>query len=550
MKEKYIKDNLKYAVIFLLLMAVSVSCDDLVDEVPISEIAPTNFWRDNDDAQAGVIAIYDAMQTAYREDHLLWGELRSDNHDRGSESASATSVEIVTNNVTEGDPAATRWDVMYTMVNRANLAIDRIPQISGADQSLLGEALALRSYAYFTMVKVWGAVPLFTEPTEVAGPDLFKSRTDASTIMETIVVPDLLRAKELVASPSRPFRWSTASLLAYEAEVHMWMNDPASAKTALDEMIALGAHSLVDNIPDWEGLFYNNNDSEGPFLGLDGQFEDERGKLQVGSELIFSIFYDQLDPQQANGNFRGNRSGYSALLFAGLPGYYISGELELKWRDRFPIDSLGWVTKYPDSEPPLERVVFEEDDEGNVNEFLRPIYGDFRYYASIEDGVDVNPDETNADDEQVFEQRVAKWHKTNYNANFDDTDIVLYRYAGQLLLLAEAENRLGNTERALELVNEVREARLLPDASEEEFGDSVEERESYILDERQFELLGEGKRVWDLIRTDRFVETMNDAYLNRGESLIDETKILLPIFFEHFQENPNLGQQNPGYGAN
>jgi hypothetical protein len=548
MNKKFIKNSLKYGIVFLLLTSLMVSCDDLVDENPISEIGPSNFWRNNNDAEAGVIAIYDAMQTAYREHHLFWGELRSDNHDRGSESASSTDVEIVTNNVTEGDARATRWNRMYNMVNRANLAINRIPKISGADESLLGEALALRAYAYFSMIKVWGDVPLFTEPTELAGPDLFKPRTDANTIMQTIIIPDLLRAKDLVASTKDSFRWSQSSLLAFQAEVYMWIKDYPKAKTALDDLIALGEFSLETTVVGWEEMFYNNNDGRGPFLGLNGLNEDERGKIQDGSELIFSIFYDQLDPRGSNGDSRGNRSGYSALLFAGLPGYYISSELELKWRDRFPIDSLGWVTKYPSFDPPLKRVVIVEDGQGGTITTEVPIYGDFRYYVSIEDGVDINTGDGTV--EEIFNQRVAKWHKSNYDSNFDDTDIVLYRYAGQLLLLAEAENQLGNTDRALELVNEVRAARLLPLVSLAEFGATMDAREDYILDERQLELLGEGKRVWDLMRTDKFIDTMNEAYFNRDETLIDDTKKLLPIFFEHFQENPNLGNQNPGYGAN
>lgn len=547
MNIKFIKNNLKYGIVFLLLTNLMVSCDDLVDENPISEIAPDNFWRNNDDAQAGVFAIYDAMQSAYNEENLLWSEFRADSWQIGSESASADRIEIVTNNVTEGSPSATRWAQMYNMVNRANLAIDRIPQISGADQSLLGEALALRAYAYFTMIKVWGDVPLFTEPTEVASEELFKSRTDANTIMQTIVLPDLLRAQELVASPAAEYRWSSASLYAFQADVYMWMKDYANAKIALDNLIALGEHSLVNTVLDWENLFYNNNLSEGPFLNLFGEFEEERGKKQEGPELIFSIFYDQLDPRGANGDGRGNRSGYHALMFAGLPAFYASKELELKWRERFPIDSLGWVTKYPGFEPPLSRTVITEDPvTGDIISTIETVYGDFRYYASLEDGIDITPDGV----DEVFDRRGAKWQKTNYTANFDDTDIVLYRYAGQLLLLAEAENQLGNTDRALELVNDVREARLLPLVTEAEFGATKEARENYILDERQFELFGESKRVWDLIRTDKFVETINEAYLDRGYDLIDETNILLPIYFEHFQENPNLGEQNPGYGAN
>jgi len=124
---------------------------------------------------------------------------------------------------------------------------------------------------------------------------------------------------------------------------------------------------------------------------------------------------------------------------------------------------------------------------------------------------------------------------------------VIYRYAGILLLLANAENQLGNTDRALELVNEVRTARLLPNVTVAEFGATIDERENYILDERQLELLGEGKRWWDLRRTNKVFELLNprlDTIPNTAP--ITEESILFPIFIDHLIENPLL-EQNPGY---
>jgi hypothetical protein len=117
-----------------------------------------------------------------------------------------------------------------------------------------------------------------------------------------------------------------------------------------------------------------------------------------------------------------------------------------------------------------------------------------------------------------------------------------------ILLLAEAELKLNNPTRALELVNEVRQARQLPEASEADFGVTFDERLDYILVERQLELFGEGKRWWDLVRNDRAIPTINAilALRDGGQTLLTENRIFWPILIEHLDENENL-RQNPGW---
>jgi starch-binding outer membrane protein, SusD/RagB family len=60
------------------------------------------------------------------------------------------------------------------------------------------------------------------------------------------------------------------------------------------------------------------------------------------------------------------------------------------------------------------------------------------------------------------------------------------------------------------------------------------------LDERQFELIGEGKRWWDLVRTDKAVEVMSPINKQTAD------RILFPIFNTHLIENKLL-TQNEAY---
>ncbi|NCT09058.1 MAG: RagB/SusD family nutrient uptake outer membrane protein [Flavobacteriia bacterium] len=502
---KYLK--IKTIAIITLVSLFNVSCDSILDEQPISEIGSQNFWKNNIDAESGVVAIYDAMQTTYSRNHFLWGEFRTDNYKAGSSGASINNLELVRQNITPGN-ASLRWHSLYSLINRANQAIKYIPTIIGYKKSLLAEAHALRAYAYFDAIRVWGSVPLYTEPTESVV-DLLRPRTSGTTILNEVIIPDMLKAAELMDTPSNNFRFSKASILCLQADVYMWTHEFDKAKKAIDDMIKLGDHSLVTTVQAWEDLFYNT--PQGPAT------PDARGKVQKGSELILSINYDLVDDQ---------RSGVFGLFFAGIPSFYVSDTLEAKWVDKFPIDKVGWETKYPGVAPA-------------VTLSTGPVYGDWRYFLSRSGGYD---------NTLVGTAQVAKFTKLNFNPSLDDTDIVLYRYAGMILLLAEAENQLGNTNRSLQLVNQLRTARKLPQVTLAEFGTSIDERENYILDERQLELLGEGKRWWDLRRTNKAIQILNPIYQITGTaSQLTENSLLFPVYFEHLIENPNLLPQNAGY---
>ena len=516
----------------LVVLLSGYSCEDLVDEVPISELSPISFYETNDQLLAGVIGAYDGMQGTYNYNTFLWGEFRSDNHQPfvGGQ-ASQNNLEIVNNDITQGNPGA-RWNNFYRMIDRANQVIFAAPNVTGLDESIVAEALAIRAKAYFDAVRVWGDVPLFTEPVQALA-DATRPVTDANTIMNDVVIPDMLRAGELIVSPADDFRWSKASIYCLQAEVYMWLNDYPKAKAVLENMIALGEHSLVNTAEDWDNMFYNN-----PPLAA---FPEGLGKIQVGTELIFSIRYD-FEEDQNFGGARNNRSGIQGLFYAGIPSYVISETVENKWREKFPIDSLGWVTKYPTTDPVLTRIVFVDDGMGGVIEEEQPVYGDWRYYLTRQGRVE------GIETVEIGEARTAKWQQTNYNRNDDDTDIVLYRYADMILLLAEAENFIDLTgATSLDLVNQVRTARQLPLVTEAEFGATPEERLDYILDERQLELFGEAKRWWDLLRNDKQYDVLNPILESREEGVpLTPNRLVWPIFIDHLIENTLLNQ-NPGY---
>ena len=66
----------------------------------------------------------------------------------------------------------------------------------------------------------------------------------------------------------------------------------------------------------------------------------------------------------------------------------------------------------------------------------------------------------------------------------------------------------------------------------------------FIMRERQIELLGEGRRWFDLLRTNSWKEVMGPI-----NGMQDDGNELFPIHYSHLIENPKL-TQNPYYGNN
>ena len=517
--------NFKIATCALLLMSGAWSCDNLVDEEPISDIGKDSFYENNDDLFAALTSVYDGMQSFYKDQYFYWGEFRADNH--LPTGASAFNDEIANNVISDGNGAA-RWGDLYATVLRANAVINNAPNIVGYNEDYLAEALAIRAKSYFDAVRVWGDVPLFTEPVN-GFDDAFKPVTDASAIINDMVIPDMIRAQELSSIPSDEFRFSKSSIYALQAEVYMYLKDYPKAKAAIESLIDLGTHRLVKTPQEWRDLFYNSNTDEEPF-----------GKIQTGPELIFSIRYDAVGEEAGSGN--PNRSGIAQLFRGGIPSYLMSPDVEAEWVEKFPTDSTAWVTKYPGVDPATTRTVIVDDGMGGTMEEERFNYGDWRYFYSRQNGY------SGLGTLLTGEAKTGKWGDTVYPSSEDETDVVVYRYADMILLLAEIENELNaDGTRALELINEIRTARQLPPLDAMEFGSSPAERLDFILEERRFELYGEAKRWWDLVRNDKAIGTMTPIIQARGITQpLTQDRLLWPIHNDHLLENPLLSQ-NAGY---
>jgi len=123
------------------------------------------------------------------------------------------------------------------------------------------------------------------------------------------------------------------------------------------------------------------------------------------------------------------------------------------------------------------------------------------------------------------------------------SDFVVLRYADVLLMLAETENELGNITSAANYLNMIRtRAGLLNTTVISQVG----LRDAIDL-ERRLELVGEGHRWFDLLRTGTVLTVMNKWFKDNNILItIDQHNLLMPIPQSQINTDPAI-KQNPGY---
>jgi hypothetical protein len=123
------------------------------------------------------------------------------------------------------------------------------------------------------------------------------------------------------------------------------------------------------------------------------------------------------------------------------------------------------------------------------------------------------------------------------------SDLVVLRFADVVLMQAEVENELGNVTAAQAALNRIRNRATLANTSATT---QIELRDAIEL-ERRLELVGEGHRWLDLLRTGKAITTMNSWFIAESKLITVTSKYLLfPIPQGQIDTDPAI-KQNPGY---
>jgi starch-binding outer membrane protein, SusD/RagB family len=464
-------------------------CEKVLDQVPESEITEASFFKNRQDAEAATIGCYSPLITMAN-NYMQWGDSRSDNTILGT---IAGNFRDFTDNKISADIGDVNWAVLYNIINRCNLVIERVPTIEDITltpalrNQFIGEAHFLRGFCYFTLVRNWGDVPVLLTPSTTVDRDYKLPRTPRVKVLEQ-AESDLLAAESLIPPTFKnKSRGSVAGARGLLAKLYLWRAGTEANSSFYNKVvdyanlvIADPAYALV------AGTAYAT-------LYADGANT---------SEAIFEV------------NVKGSRAGGGGL--SNLTQTYLPTASNPTGGNNRLLPSQKLVSAY---EP---------------NDRRRPVT--LRLPGENPEGFTSNGFPTTS---TVIYQRKYTGTLVAAAREGDDNYIIL-RTADVILMKAEALNEISaaNVTDVRTLVNQIRTRAGLgatPATTQATLRDAIDK-------ERFVELAFEGDRWYDLVRTNRLTSAFAGypEFQNRG---VNEKK-LLPVSALEIFLNPNLLPQN------
>ncbi|MDT0687688.1 RagB/SusD family nutrient uptake outer membrane protein [Autumnicola psychrophila] len=492
---------------FVTLFAVN-GCDE--EDFALSNpsgLSPETYFRTEAQVQSAVNAIYANMQTIGLYTRLYFFEMDNMSHENaGNPQLEADKRAFLEYSFDASHPPISwYWDSCYRGINKANFVINNEERINAIPSSLLsdekkarfiGEAKYMRAFYYFLLVTRFGDIPLITDiPDDGSG----FPRTPREQVYDQIVT-DLNDASQSLWEKDRTENGRATQGAAYAllGKTHLYREQYQQALDAFDDIY--GEYSLEDD------YFANFREEEefGPESIFEVQFDDD-----LGNSAVWNSNSSGEDANEVT--FRGQEYGFN-----------------------------DWFNVYPSED------LLDEYEEGDIR-FDETFYTDGDSWAG-ETVIRTGPAPSPVPEGETYIplERRAAWRKyQNYykDVNEDQAsgiNMKVIRYADVLLMMAEAENALGNQSEAIGYINEVRErAELDPlpmDLSQEEVFDA-------IVHERMVELAGEQVRFPDLVRWGLAADYLSEYGFQAGKNE------LWPIPNDEISANENIGQedQNPGY---
>ncbi|QXV64737.1 RagB/SusD family nutrient uptake outer membrane protein [Mucilaginibacter sp. 21P] len=258
------KQNIPYITLIITGAALLFASCNKLTENPSSVIIADQFYKTQSDAVSAVNAAYSSLNSDPAGDFPLYGRqlnlLTENGSDNQIYSPSNTNPDVRALGTETYISANSRvqkvWQQLYYGINRANIAIDKIPAIQ-ADTVVLNrlvrEAKFLRGLLYFNLVRLYGAVPLVLhDPTSIQLKDLQQPRTPVDSVYLQIVA-DLKDATSLpkTYSGSDKGRATSGAAHALLAKVYVTRQQWPAALTELNQVINGGyGYSLFTNYRD------------------------------------------------------------------------------------------------------------------------------------------------------------------------------------------------------------------------------------------------------------------------------------------------------------
>lgn len=296
--------------IILVFCAGTVACKKTIDLFPESNLNTGTFYSNLDEVKAGLTGCYNGMQKPlYYEWQLT--ELRSDNSKQGSPGSTASTnrdlsdLDMFTPS-TAHQGIYNYWLTTYSNIRNANIILQKlgvvynpaagtitfnpitIPITETDRRQLAGEAMFIRAYHYFNLVRLFGGVFLVHQPVSPAESKAMNRSTEAD--IYKLILADLQTAAANMntlkfsqvadADKGRATSWAAKALLG---KVYLTLNKKAEGITVLQDVKDNSGYSLQ---PTYAAIFSTTNEMNSEILFA---VRFKAGGLGLGS-LLSNLF--------------------------------------------------------------------------------------------------------------------------------------------------------------------------------------------------------------------------------------------------------------------
>ncbi|KGE12714.1 RagB/SusD family nutrient uptake outer membrane protein [Sphingobacterium deserti] len=236
--------------LYIAVLVASSSCSSFLEVDPKASISGENVIHDQASANAALNGAYVALRDYYSVNFQSIAYLSGDNVEwTGSQSQIQEFINHRVN--AENSTIAATWNGLYESVNRANNIIKALRDNEALDITaderalILGQAYAIRALSYFDLVRIWGGVPLITEPTTNVGENAGVVRSNSDQTYAQILA-DLSAAEELLPQATNRFIFTKKTVWALKARFYLYQEDWTQAIAYANRLLTDTEYELLN----------------------------------------------------------------------------------------------------------------------------------------------------------------------------------------------------------------------------------------------------------------------------------------------------------------
>ena len=460
------------------------------------------------------------------------------------------------------------WRDSYHVVNRTNFVLSKVDNVDLSEDSynqIKGQALFLRSLAYYELATYYQAVPLITDYASYADINTMYASNEPENegdsqqdLVFDQIETDLTTAMQLLPSRDEGGEWAqgratSGAAAGYLARALMFRHKYAEAYTVLRDIIA-GTYGHYELTADYGDNFKEDTENNAESL-FEVQFMDYGTGGTDEEWTPVNISSQATQGQAVESNYASQALGSWGDL-AGSPWLYnlfkkencTDGRLDprLYWtlvtfEDEYNNYTGVKTAAYPDGDPRCNTIYQQDITETPVSN-------------TKQGGISI----------AKFTNARNNIYSSITNGLHCGINLRLMRYSDVLLRAAECENEInGPTQTAIDYINIVRRRVALSDLQLSDFPSADALFEQLANVERPKEFGCENGRGTDLLRwgffynTDRLNQLVEHGYYKRdGKASTDELTAetaddssfkyyykgheYFPIYQETLNANPNL----------